>query len=787
MPDLPHLPLRRVEYEAARKKKPGFGKLPPRDYGQHGATIQRQLDDTLGGFVRQPPPRGIDPTLILRVKLSGNVDEETWQRAGLALVGRTEERTLVLFSSDAELRQFRQQVEAYRGGPPPTQKGAPYAGLVSNIEVVDRMEPADRIGRLLRAEGVTSPDHFADRTQYTLDVELWHTGSTPDCQTRLAQIRTFVETQGGRITDTYAGSSLVLARVKAGGQCIKTLLSLDAVATIDLPPRVSLRVFEHLNVSLQDLGRTPPPPGDAPGVCAIDSGVTSAHPLLGPAVGEATAVPAQLGDPSDPHGHGTLVAGLALYGDVAQCIEQRRFVPQLRLFSARVLNANNEFDDESLITTQMVQAIEYFKNTYGCRVFNASLGDPRTPFNGGKLSPWAAILDHLARELDIVIVVSAGNYEHEPPGANDPDHHVSGYPRYLLDPPAKIIEPATGCIVLTVGALANSAQVPPGAAGVGFRPIAQPGEPSPFTRSGPGIGGAIKPELCADGGNRGYNGTTRRLQDLTELAIISTNREYLTRLFAVDSGTSFAAPRVAHAAARLFGRFPRASANLIRALLASSATVPEPASTLLEPIGDDAVRQVCGYGVPSQERAGSSESNRVVLYAENALPFDRFHIYEVPVPDEFYGDYDGDRRISVCLAFDPPVRHSRLDYLGTTMSFRLIRGKNPTDVAEAFRSRTKEEPKVERIGSPFDCPMSPKPTVREGSTLQKATFTMRRKPDAYGDTYYLVVRCQREWALDQHFPQRYAVVVSIEQDARVDIYARLQARLRVPVRVQIRP
>lgn len=785
MPDLPHLPLRRIDYEAPRKKN-GFGGLPPRDFGGHGAAIQQQVEDVLVGFARQPPPRGIDPTLILRVKLAGSVDERTWQRAGLTLVGRTEERTLILFSSDAELRQFRQQVEAYRRGPPTTQKGPPYAGLVSNIDAVGRIEPSDRIGRLLRAERITSPDHFLDGTVYTLDVELWHTGSTPDCQNRLAQIRTFVEAQGGRVTDTYTGSSLVLARVKASGQCIKTLLLLDAVATIDSPPRVSLRVSEQLNVNLQGLGRTPPPPGDAPGVCAIDSGVTSAHPLLGPAVGEATAVPAQLGDPSDPHGHGTLVAGLALYGDVQQCIDQRRFVPQLRLFSARVLNANSEFDDESLITTQMLQAIEYFKNTYGCRVFNASLGDPRTPFQGGKLSPWAAILDHLARELDIVIVVSAGNYNHEPPHADDPDHHVNGYPRYLLDPPAKIIEPATGCIVVTVGGLANSAQVPPGAAGVSFRPIAQPGQPSPFTRSGPGIGDAIKPEFCEYGGNRGYNGTLRRLQDVTELCIVSTNREYLTRLFATDLGTSLAAPRVAHAAARLFGRFPRASANLIRSLLASSASVPEAAIDLLKPIGGDAVRHVCGYGVPSQERAGSSESNRVVLYAENALPLDRFHIYEVPIPDEFYGDYDGDRRLSVSLAFDPPVRHSRLDYLGTTMSFRLIRGKNVDEVSEAFRSRTKKEPKVKRIGSPYDCPMIPKSTEREGSTLQKATFTMRRRPDAYGDTYFLVVRCQREWALDQHFPQRYAVVVSIEQDARVDIYARLQARLRVPVRIQIR-
>ena len=172
MPDLPHLPLRRVEYEAPRKKRPGFGAITPRDYEKHGDTIRRELDDTLGGFARQPPPRGIDPTLILVARITGNVDEETWQRAGLTLVGQTEERTLILFSSDAELRKFRRMVAAYGVGPGPGRKNAPYAGLVSNIEQVGKVEAGDRIGRLLRAGGVASPDHFVDGTSYTLDVEL---------------------------------------------------------------------------------------------------------------------------------------------------------------------------------------------------------------------------------------------------------------------------------------------------------------------------------------------------------------------------------------------------------------------------------------------------------------------------------------------------------------------------------------------------------------------------------------------------------------------------------------
>lgn len=701
-------------------------------------------------------------------------------------MGQAEDKTLILFSTDTEMRTFRERLNAYQSGPQAARKNAPHSPIFANIEEIGKIRPVDRIGRLFVAEGLAQPDSFIDGTVYTVDVELWHTGNQQECRRQVQGISEYVATQGGRVTDHYVGSSLVLIRLKASGRVIKTLLEVDAVAAIDRPPRVSLRVSQQLDISLQDLQPSPAPPDNASGICILDSGIASGHPLLAPAIGEATAVPAQMGNPTDDNGHGTMVAGLALYGDVQDCIQRRQFVPKLWLYSARVLNQDNRFDDEALITTQMRQAIEYFKNTYDCKVFNASLGDDRLPFNGGKVSAWASILDHLSRELNVLIVVSAGNYNHESPQEGDDDHHVQGYPGYLLNPSARIIEPATGCIVLTVGALANSADVPAGAAtSVTNRPIAQAKQPSPFTRSGPGIGGAIKPELCELGGNCVYDALTRTTRTLSESAMISLNRDYLQRLFKADSGTSYAAPRVAHIAAHVWAEFPQGQANLIRALLAASASIPEEAQRILSPISSSAVRQLCGYGIPSRDTALRSDSNRVILYAQGELPFDMFHIYEVPIPDEIYS-IDGQRRISITLAFDPPVRHSRLDYLGITMSFRLIRGKSLEEVEAAFKQRGQEDQEVERIGSPYDCPLNPKPTEREGGTLQKASFIMKRRPANYGDTYFLVIRCQREWALDEDTPQRYATVVSIEHHAQVNLYTRIQSRLQVPVRLRTR-
>jgi hypothetical protein len=393
-------------------------------------------------------------------------------------------------------------------------------------------------------------------------------------------------------------------------------------------------------------------------------------------------------------------------------------------------------------------------------------------------SPWASILDTLARELDIVIVVSAGNFAYQLQGEEFADAHLRRYPQYLLDDEARIIEPATGSIVLSVGALARTANVRPGR-DVGVRPIAQEGEPSPFTRSGPGLGGAVKPELCEFDGNQVYDGTLRRVVSLSELSVVSTNRDYLQRLFATDVGTSFAAPRVAHVSARLFETLPNASANLIRALLISSASVPEPAVNKLSPLGNDAVLRVCGFGRPDFDSARFSQEDRVVLLSESELGHDRFHVYEIPIPEEFLVGRDL-RTIEVTLAYDPPVRHSRFDYLGAKMSFRLIRGRTLEQVIQAFQSQAGNLNPVDSLTSTiWNCGMRPGPEAREGGTVQRAAFEMRRPPRPdYGDTYHLVVRCEKKWARAEHAPQRYAIVVVLRQQGGVNLYQHVSQRVR---------
>ncbi len=75
------------------------------------------------------------------------------------------------------------------------------------------------------------------------------------------------------------------------------------------------------------LGRLTPPSPDAPAVCILDTGTNRAHPPIAPALSaeDATAVEANWGAHDTGWGgnvgHGTEMAGLALYGDLVPVLE----------------------------------------------------------------------------------------------------------------------------------------------------------------------------------------------------------------------------------------------------------------------------------------------------------------------------------------------------------------------------------------------------------------------------------------------------------------------------------
>lgn len=777
-----HLPLPRAEVNLERRRRPGFGVRVDRDPAQHGQRLRTMADAVVATNQRRQPPAGIDPSLILRVETDSYTAENDWEAAGLTVLSKTGDNTLVLFSSDSELTEFRRRISAYRAGPPEGRQAPSYAGLISAIRTIGEPTPNDRIGRLWRREGVSSIIDIDDAQEYTVDLELWDIRPTALRQRRIAQIETVVAEGGGEVTDRYTGRSITLLRVVAPGTVIRELLTVSDVRQIDLPPRPDGVTAELLDLGIGDFGELPRLPDDYGQVAVLDSGFNAAHPLIITAAGESIGVPADLGV-ADLYGHGTRVAGIAVYGNVRACAEARLFEPEVQIHSAKIVTDEGQFHPRMLITSQMRQAITYFSEQHGCKIFNVSLGDRRLIFDGVTVGTWPAVLDELSRDLDVVIVVSAGNLEYRP--VNGVEDHLSNYPHYLLEDESRILEPGNASLALTVGSLAHAAAVPPeDFYGVAVQPISQVDGPSPFTRRGPGVAGAIKPDFVDYGGNLTFDGFSQNVRDdYPENSVLCLNSEYLQQLFTNAVGTSYAAPLVAYKAALVARAFPNSSANLIRALLASSASVPAFAKNLMDDINADATSFVCGYGVPDHLKAIFSDDNRVVLYTDGRIDADQFLVYEVPIVEEFSGTR-GERTIKVTLAFDPPTRHTRTDYLGNRMSFRMIRGATLDDVIEHFRRRTQDDAPVPDMAGRYNCSMSPGPNARDKSSLQRATFTMRQNPAAeYGDTYFLVVRCESRWSDDTD--QRFALSVEIEHRNVEDLYAVVAQRVRQRVRPRV--
>jgi hypothetical protein len=811
----PHLSLLREDRIAERKKRSGFGGERP-DRGGRG-NFAPQLESGTSRLIEErqtktPPPFGIQPHLVFRVPFAegASVDQliEGLQRqAGIEIVSVEPDRAVIAFRDDINLSDFQNAVNIYKEGPRLNPKtGIPYA--TTTADFLEYIEPErmrlwsreDRIGDKLKEIIGEDGKNINPSDRYVVDIELWHPGGSQSARRALDEVRQLVQTapeNGERVLDEFSGQFIVLVKVAVNGNKLHALLELDIVAEANFPPKPHFDPIQAGRVTARDFPTPPRPPEDGPRVCIIDSGITANHPLLANNIGHEEAILTQTSSPADAHGHGTMVAGLAVFGDVRSCYESRQFASPVTLFSARVLNDRNEFDDEKLIINQMRTAIETFRQPpYDCRVFNLSLGSdiPALDSASPRQSLWAEELDVLARELKIVLIVSAGNHENASAHtAADAETVLQSYPDFLFGVATGLNDPATAAIAVTVGALAqHDAPVAQRGSGAGdiVRPVASVDEPSPFTRIGPGINGSIKPELVHYGGNlvfMGFGSNVRQIGDEPGTAVMSLSYQPTQQLFAFNCGTSFAAPLVARLAAliehgltRDLGERP--SPNLIRAVLASSADIPEASIIRLIPYENGhGPRKVCGYGFPSESDALKSRDRRVTMVYQGRMPIDHFNVFAVPIPDEFrYAR--GKRKIIITLAYDPPVRRRRLDYIGVAMEFFLIRGQGIDQVHDSFTRRPSGYDANSKYRMTFDLNAS----ARKNCTLQRGECVMKRAERSdqdYGNEYYLVVRSERKWAPSEIEEQDFGLSVTISADDS-ELYN--QVALRVRERVQVR-
>lgn len=779
--DYEHLRLEREAPINPRHPRGFGGSFRPDNPRAYGAELGQRLQAAMARITdpAQADIGGFDDRKLLKIRLhAGDKSVPPFDIIpGVEIVSQEDEAVVLAFTSVEGLGEFERRLTTLTRDGVVTRKELLYA-----IEDFDHWTPEDRKGNALSDQG------FPAEAPFTLDIELWPQERQDK---RQSMVRAFVDWLQGRgieKLDELQQPSLVMLRVRCNRNQAEQLLRHRDVRTVDLPPRLGVAV-ELLRTDINQFPTIDPPSADAPAIAVLDSGLTSGHPLLGTAVGDAQGYlePHRSANDADPHWHGTFVGGLALYGDVQSAIQQRQFVPQLRLFSGKVFEDDDQNQTE-FVEKAVEEAVRDLHGQYGCRVFNVSYGDLNKVYDGRHVRGLAYTLDRLTRELGVLFVVPAGNLQ-----LNQlPQDASSSYPNYLLEEHARLLDPATAINALTVGGISlfeatRDAQNHPNT--IEDHILARANQPFPLTRCGPSINGAIKPDVVEHAGNVALMRAGGRPRH-TGLGIVSLNGGFAANGFAFkeDIGTSYAAPQIAHKAARLLADVPDASPNLLRVLIGAHARWPQACETLLgpgnKPGGRDRLLKLIGYGHVDDAALYRSLEHTVSLLAEERIGNDQHHFFEMPLPDSFWANGRRTREVTVSLAYSPEVRTTRLDYRRAKLWFNLVVAASLGEVTQAYR-RNREKGMRERSNGRW----LPNDT-RKNSTLQVSRWRFKQALANGSKVFVVVTRQDSPWSQDEHRaehePYALAVVLADRESANVQLYAQVQAALQARAQVRVR-
>lgn len=560
------------------------------------------------------------------------------------------------------------------------------------------------------------------------------------------------------------------------------------------------------------LERVQPPPAGSPRICLLDTGVNAGHPLLSVAVGpnDLHAVDPDWGlADHHPWGHGTGMAGLALYGDLTEALEgDHRIDLAARLESVKILPPpprSNHPDLYGRITEQATYRAEV-----GESETNRILGMAVTTTdnrNRGRPSSWSAALDKLAHgeegEPRRLWVVCAGNSNQE---------DWKRYPDHLET--EEIHDPAQAWNVVTVGASTERWRIEETDRD-GWRVIAPPGDLSPSTSTSATWQPRwpLKPDVVAEGGNAALSPTGDQLDSPDSLQLLTTHHQPSVRLLTPFGDTSAATALVARLASQLQTRYPSFWPETIRALVIHSASWTQAMEQRYGPLrskGDyERLIRRCGFGVPSLDRALWSANNRLTLIAQETIqPFIRqrkkgkptnycslkeLQVYELPWPVKalrMLGEVEVELRVTLSYFIEPNPSERGYNYRHRYSSHGLrFDVRAATESLVDFRKRLNKAARDEEERSPGTSDTSGwlvGSKARHRGSIHSDIW--RGSAVDLASRQHIAVYPVSGWWKERHHMERwrrktrYALVVSIHApEIEVDLYTPVQAMVGIPI------
>jgi hypothetical protein len=694
------------------------------------------------------------------------------------------------------LEKFAEKVRDFGHGP---MKGAtaPNARLVVPLTLFTLGRPTDRLSDSMLEQYVQLTQ--SELAVYEIEIQSVQQG-VKQRQSELVGIRQRLEQVFK--ADDYVnqifeheddkGTSRIVVRTT--GRLLKRLVEdsewQTSIVWFDLKPQFETFHATLKNFDVTSLGKFVPPEAYAPTVCVIDSGVTAGNPFIMPVVKEELfrsylrSAPENV---SDEAAHGTGVASLVSYYSLNIAPEAENY-GRIWIASARISDASNHLEEDRLFSLLLRRVVEDFV-PLGVRIFNLSINNrlQRWSPDSRRTIPrksWVArALDRLSREYDVLFIVSTGNLT---PTDTADLLAAQSYPAYFSSQSARLLDPAQAALALTVGSLAATTQAvsPKSATAIALAPHHHA---SPFTRVGPGIRGEIKPELVDYGGNYFTSpGASYVFTDPGANVMMASNKESPALMH--DSGTSYAAPRVAFQVARIFDglsalRVHPISANLLRAFAVNSALYPsDEASNQLQSTLGAAWRNVLGYGTCDAVRALQCDEFTAIMFYQGESPKDQVAFFSIPIPASLSNARTGRKRITVTVAFAPEVQRWGLEeYTGTRLRWRLFRGDKSQE--EIIQSMSVDEEEASSLAPPPDRPGELTGeigfTQRSRGCIQHDWFEWsRHRPEYSASHYTLAIASFERWDRASPRPVPFSVVIKVEELSRtVPIYAEIEQQL----------
>lgn len=634
--------------------RPIGSNYPHRTTASHADFIQRKLRECYAESLTQRQVAAIRYKEGVYLEFSGASQHDL---AVKSLENRTQGIRLLNVHEDTETNTikatvyipagkenyFIQKVEAYASEQ--TKSGKPKNNdLVSSIENVKLA--------MLESFWVGKPDTVP--TDTPVWCELWlrydyQTTNPESWRTTEENITSICQENNIPIDEKHIiFPERIVKLICANAHTLKNLISMcPSITEIRCAPEATT-FFDELSNSEQFewvdelLSRTTYENDDV-SVCLLDTGITSGHPLLAPAtnINHIQAVNTTWGS-GDHQGHGTEMAGIALFYDLKQALESKEPISiSHEIESVKILPpaGGNLPELYGAITEQAVSLAE-ISNPNSKRVICMAVTAPDYNTFDGSPTSWSAAVDSITSGADEenekrLFLISAGNI----------------YPAEFVESPYPdantlhcVESPGQSWNAITIGAYTNDVTISaPDFSG--YTPLASLGALSPYSSTSETWGSKwpIKPDVLFEGGNVGSNGTD--YTECPDLSLLTTNYRPLIKQFSTIWGTSSATAQAAWFCAQILNEYPNIWPETVRALMIHSASwTPEMKRQFCtedtKTKGRRRLLRTCGYGIPNLQKAIQCMNNSVNMVIQGELqPYDKksmkeMHLHTLPWPKE---------------------------------------------------------------------------------------------------------------------------------------------------------